>query len=340
MSSDTHHSLRPGTNGDSVGICFGCGDSLRPLAASLRPLPVHCELSLPMPSKPRPARRARLAYVALIGLGAALSLCLLGASGHQAPARPPTVVVGAANPRTTSTGKQQRWHKPEVRVTLDPSVEMLGDGATDAVRAAFGTWLGAGAQLPSLVLENASSYGKAEHDGVNRVLASSIDIEGHKHDLAVTRSYVDDATGEILEADIIINLDYPFADVGAQGAKSSDDKGKDSDKQGQEPACEEQYDLPSIATHEVGHFFGLSEDWDESDTTMYYDTPVCDTVKRQLHPQDTQAMEGLYAGGFKSDEPGAACAISQGAGGRDGAWGLLLAWVATVRRVRRRKMRG
>ncbi|MBI5536257.1 MAG: hypothetical protein HY898_26280 [Deltaproteobacteria bacterium] len=302
------------------------GESLRPVAVTLRPESSPSLAPAAPASEQKPLRTTRLLPRLFTRLMAAASLLMLGAAAHEQPRTAPTAVLGAATPRVTSTGKAQRWQQRDVRVTLDPSIEALGPGAMDAVRGAFGTWISAGAKLPSLVLENAASEGKAERDGVNRVIAAPIDIPGHKHDLALTRSYVDDATGEILESDIIINLEYPFASVASH-----------SDEQEEEVSCQEQYDLPSIATHEAGHFFGLGEDWSETNTTMYFDTPVCDTLKRQLHPQDTQAIEGLYAEGFKGEDPGASCAMSTGQQSSAGAAALLGALVAALAIRRARK---
>jgi len=219
-------------------------------------------------------------------------------------------------------GKTQHWVKPPV-VTFDPSLADLGDGAPDAVRAAFGTWLGAGA--PGVTFANATTRGLLAADGVSRVMAGRIPIAGHEHDLAVTVSYADDATGNIVEADLIFNTQYAFGEV------------DDDDSPGK---CKT-YDTQSVATHEAGHFFGLSEDRDDTTTTMYQLTRPCDPYKRKVYEPDRAAIGSLYSASESSSVKAKACSVAgtPGAPGSATASAGFLAGLALAARRRRRTAR-
>ena len=93
--------------------------------------------------------------------------------------------AASSEPRTTDTGAPEKWTEG-MTLVLDPSLETLGPGATDAVRVALGTWLSEVAHLPNVSFEVATSPGVAALDGTNRVLAGPITTAGQENDLAYT----------------------------------------------------------------------------------------------------------------------------------------------------------
>ena len=190
----------------------------------------------------------------------------------------PRMVWAGAEPRQTKTGLPERWVQPGVVVVLDPSLEDLGPGATDAIKAGMGTWVADVPGIPSVAFESALDARGAAYDGKSVVSAGPITIAGHEKDLAVTITYASDETGDIIEADIVFNTRYAWA---AMPAPKS--------------ACFTTYDIGAVATHESGHFFGLSEDWDDREATMFVTTEPCDVHKRVLTPNDTDAITLLYA---------------------------------------------
>jgi len=190
----------------------------------------------------------------------------------------PRMVWADAEPRRTETGLPERWAEPGVVVVLDPSLSDLGPGATGAIKEAMGTWVSDVAGIPSIVFENATVPRGVKYDGKSVISAGPITIPGHEKDLAVTVTYASDETGDIIEADIVFNTRYAFAAMPAPGA-----------------TCSKTYDIGAVATHESGHFFGLSEDWDDHAATMFVTTAACDAHKRVLTAGDTSSIAALYA---------------------------------------------
>jgi hypothetical protein len=220
-------------------------------------------------------------------------------------------------------------------VTVDDQVARLGSGAIEGVEAAFVAWMQSGADVPVVTIEFATGLTvPMQPDGVNAIVVGPISIPGHVNDLAVTVGFSDTKTGEIVEADIIINEKYAIDSlpVGVESAapvantkhdpshdrhgkeENDDDHDGDSFDYDREPqavvpsctgdperglACGGRYDLESIVAHEVGHFYGLGEDKNDGLATMYYCTSQCETHKRSLEPDDTSVMRQVYADGYE-----------------------------------------
>ena len=229
-----------------------------------------------------PAVRHALAVAGCVALvGAALG----GSRRTHLPVAEPVahVVSGTAGIRTTKSGKNERWADGRVTIVIDGSVRSLGESADDAVKAAFGAWAASDASLPAMMFDVRDEHGHAARDGVNRVLVAPITIPGHEKDVAITIAYANDATGEIVEADILLNAAYPFRAL----SEASDDS-----KQGED--CDHRYDVQNVMTHESGHFFGLGEDMADLKASMYFRSAPCETHKRNLTESDRGPMASLY----------------------------------------------
>lgn len=265
----------------------------------------------------RPAESRKRAWALL--LGAALSVALCGAARHELSER----ASGAAKPKLTENGSIERWGKSEVTITIDDSVREAGPEAVEAVQSAFGNWLVSGAELPRMKF---ASGGAAKSqlmtpDGKNTVSYAEIDIPGHKKDLALTITFLDPKTGRIQEADIVINTRHGFK---SQKALT---------------ACGGEYDLESVMSHEVGHFFGLGEDTEDDSTTMFYVTRACDVKKRELKEPDKTSMMLLYSGPGDAEEEEATqggCSIGERPNGSGSLFwlGALGALTLVARRTR------
>lgn len=310
-------------------------DSLRPVACSTPAQPTSLPTDSPRLDATRKARLSNGLLNALAGVATAVLV-----AGFAAPPRrgatPQAPHAAAPAVKKSADGNAVRWHAPSLALTLDPSLGSLGPGAKDAVRKALGAWLQSDSQLPQVTFDDGNNVpGTVAMDGVNRVLAGPIDLPGHENDLALTTTYSDSETGAILEADIVFNTRHAFFDAGT-GSASGDgeaDSAKASgnhDEHASNGACEGRYDLQNIATHEMGHFFGLGEDYTEQRATMFVSSRPCETSKRQLFSTDSAAIDQLYQGGLGQNQPGVACSTVAAGGYRVGWQGVAAALAAVL----------
>ncbi len=244
------------------------------------------------PKRPEKRRRLGIALFALLVPSVALALGL----NHESPRRAPVPYInGAPQPKETQSGNRERWATPAVRIHVDDSVNALGTGALEAVHLAFGTWVASGAALPAMTFDTTSGTQLSlKPDGKNSVLLAPIDLPGHKSDLAITISFVDQTSGQIVEADVVLNAKKAYALLDGtpkSSAAQQDDEGEDS---AEVPGCSGVYDVQNVVTHEAGHFFGLDEDRDDSGSTMYFKTGKCEIRKRDLSPPESVVMADLY----------------------------------------------
>lgn len=98
--------------------------------------------------------------------------------------------------------------------------------------------------------------------------------------VAKTKVWYDEATGEILEFDMVLDSDREW--------------GIDPDGEG--PESISSYDIRNIVTHEVGHTLGLVDvnDEDYAHLTMYYQSEPGSTVKISLENWDIAGLYELY----------------------------------------------
>jgi hypothetical protein len=268
----------------------------------------------------------------LAGTIACLALAVFGARRRStAPHRPQLdaqVVSGRAGLRKTPSGDDERWSQGPVTVVVDPTLAAASPTARDAIVAAFGAWMSTSASLPQVTVDISSTPGEAVQDGVNRLVLAPITVPGHESDLAITISYADSSTGQLLEADTIFNSAYPWASI-------------DTAEVGDDPStCGRRYDLQNVATHEAGHFFGLGEDYQDTTTTMYVSSRPCQTSKRVLTATDVSVISGLYAGSSPAAAASCGAHIARSSETNDGALAAsCLLGCAAARRLRRRQQR-
>lgn len=313
--------------------------SLRSTAATLAPddaAPRPTLSSLKPAEKHAPRRRlwffAALPAVCLgVGLGSAV-----GRAGHVTS----EVRSGSPGYRSTPSGKQMHWQKPAVTVYLDDSLKRLGPTGGDAVMQAFGQWVASDPRLPNLSFDTGKTSAEPKQDGLSTVSYAPIKLAGHERDVAITVTYSSDQTGEILEADVVLNALYPIGTLTAKlpqkdGAATEKKSERDDDEHAAKSMndeavdCQNRYDAQNVATHEAGHFFGLGEDMTERQATMFLRVDECETHKRVLSATDTQAITTLYAQNqdpVTTTGPGAKGCSFGASGADDPIWisGLLL----------------
>jgi hypothetical protein len=256
--------------------------------------------------EPGPERKPVFKFIALGAVSAVIAVA--GAAGvshlRARPAPVMQIVSGSPVLKKSADGDNVRWHAQKTTVYLDASLDQVGNQAREAVQLGFGTWLSSGAKLPGLSFDSTkgAQFG-SKPNGKSEIMYGPITIKGHENDLALTITFSDPDTGEVLEADMIFNSTHPFALLSStsQDDDSAGPTRPASMGMGQPASCQGKYDLQSVATHEVGHFFGLGEDYDVKTATMYYTTGRCETNKRVLQSSDETTMSALYVAGGSSD---------------------------------------
>jgi hypothetical protein len=231
--------------------------SLRSSAATVAPedqAPVSAQ-----PSVKRARKRRIWGAAALATLVGAVCAGVLG-SDHVSP----HVHSGSPGYRMSKSGKPQSWRKKALTVYLDGSLEKLG--AKEAVMQAFGHWVESDQRLPDISFDSGPTSAEPKRDGKSTVSFARITAPGHERDLAITMTYSDDESGEIVEADIVLNSIYAVGVLKAredtwQRSRGDDDDGDDRRSAGtmndESEDCQNRYDVKNITTNEAGHIFCL-----------------------------------------------------------------------------------
>jgi hypothetical protein len=281
------------------------------------------------PSPPQPPRRgARGKLWALAGLAAVAGV--LGTSWLRSPTHVSSRVHGGSpGYKQSPTGKDLHWEKKALTVYLDDSLQKLGPNAGEAVMQAFGQWVASDTRLPDLSFDTGKTSTVPKHDGKSTVSYGRITAPGHEHDVAITVTYANDQTGEIIEADVILNSLYPMGVLTPKPTAQlhSDDESSSSGKSMHDREesldCKNRYDTQNVTTHEAGHFFGLGEDPVERRATMFQTIDQCETHKRVLANTDIGALGTLYAKSADPEEAKAgarACSFGGVPQSRDALW--------------------
>jgi hypothetical protein len=302
---------------------------------------------------PKPGRRklwffAALSVIVGVAGGSVLS------SGHGLVAA--DVRSGSPGYKKTPQGKDLHWAQKALTVYLDDSLSHLGPGANEAVMQAFGQWVASDQRLPDLSFDTGQISSVPKQDGKSTVSYGRITAPGHEHDVAITVTYATDQTGEIVEADIVLNSLYPMGVLTAKTPAPTNQAKTDhhDDEQGntqgsssksmhaddESSDCRNRYDAQNVTTHEAGHFFGLGEDLVEKRATMFQSIDHCETHKRLLAITDVAAVTTLYAASADAEEAKAgprACSFGKGPGGPGSA--LLSAGIFAAALLRRRRAR-
>jgi predicted Zn-dependent protease with MMP-like domain len=229
--------------------------------------------------------------------GAALVLAAIGAPDAHA------FVV-----KKTSKGELVHWDERTVDYTFDPSVDRNVQDAVTATTQAMSSWSGT-VGAPALQGHPASAVvdapTKPGFDQKNAVFFMPDGYAPAGRALAITVLTYDNASGRILDADIIVNGAYKFAvlpdaaDIANQqrltaGAHPSN---TDGISHVDEPAASADtvYDLHHVVAHELGHSLGMSDEMERKSSLMYRYSSPNDTSLRAPATDDIEGLAELYS---------------------------------------------
>ncbi|PWK07879.1 matrixin family metalloprotease [Tumebacillus permanentifrigoris] len=137
-----------------------------------------------------------------------------------------------------------------------------------AISTACAQWNNAGAG--GLVYQSSFEHSLTSYPMQNNSNDLTRGTRGDKY-LMNTATLVSSSTNKIVEADIDINVSYPFANDGSSG----------------------NYDIGGNVTHELGHLLGLEHTTD-TEATMYGTSTMGETKKRTLEQDNKNGILYLY----------------------------------------------
>ena len=218
--------------------------------------------------------------------------------------------------KQTEQGATVRWHRPSVVLRVDPSIDAFFKGmpVRTVIEEAALAWRHIEG-VPDLLI-NEGVPGPMGFDADNSASNGVYlirDWELAESSLAVTVATYESRSGKMVDTDILVNANHPFADMP-----------EDEEPQQKSRA----YDLRGVMTHEMGHVLGLGESYDVRMATMWPNISRGETHQRDLDPDDESGVQVAYAGGMLSEtEPVGGCAgssvvIARGRSG--GRWPLLI----------------
>ena len=261
--------------------------------------------------------------------GAALVLAAFGAPDAHA------FVV-----KKTAKGQLVHWDERTVDYTFDPSVDQNVQDAVAATTHAMSSWSGT-VGAPELQGHAASTVveppTKPGFDSKNGVFFMADGYAPAGRALAITVLTYDNASGRILDADIIVNGAYKFAVLGApvdsknaQLATGAHPSNTDGISHVDEPATSTDtvYDLHHVVAHELGHSLGMNDELERHDSLMYRYSSPNDASVRAPATDDIEGLAELYS--TKLEASGNGCGNATVAPKKPSLAASHLAMVATL----------
>lgn len=199
----------------------------------------------------------------------------------------------------TGGGELVRWRRGRVEWTVDRSVREV-PGASGAVAAAVLAWTERGG-APTLVSGPPDASIEPGLDGKNTISYARDGFAPAGDALAVTIVSFDDRTGEVLDADIVMNGKYEFESFAP-----------DAEVLPQRFATGvATYDVGRVVAHEMGHALGLSDERNRSEALMYPFVPRSRALGALPVTDDLAGLATLYgsseAAGSSEGGEGAGC---------------------------------
>jgi hypothetical protein len=209
--------------------------------------------------------------------------------------------------KRTTRAKLVHWEERTVDYTFDPSVEASVPDAVGATSRAMVSWSGT-VGAPELQGHAATTVvgapTKPGFDQKNGVFYMANGYAPAGNALAITVLTYDNASGRILDADIVINGSYNFAVLGdtmtavpadkhVVGAQPTYTDGISHVDEG--PSLDTVYDLHHVVAHELGHSLGMDDETERRDALMYCYSSPNDATMRAPASDDIAGLAELYS---------------------------------------------
>lgn len=234
--------------------------------------------------------------------------------------------ASAYDVKHTPGGKLMYHGTSSVTFVVNPSVDDAAEGGSAAAAAAVAAWNGI-PYAPSMSSHVGNAAPEPTYDGVNTILYMPDGYEPAGDALAVTVTTVDDATGEILDTDIVINGRHRFAvlPAGAVAAEGTMQPTDGAGHGGDDDARHARFDLQHVLVHEVGHSLGLADVQDDSTDVMYAMSAPGSASGRAPTSDDAAGVESIYS---QEDQgaPRTGCEASVAGRGRGRSLGAPGSW--------------
>ena len=195
--------------------------------------------------------------------------------------------AGAHSEQRLAGGHAVRWHRSAVTFMVDPTM-FDRDTLRDPVRVvsqAADVWRGNG-HVPRFDVRVGAvgepGYDPARSDNVSGIALYRRNFPQRfdRAVLALTLLTRNSATGEIVDADVIVDAERNrFAELSGAAMLGL-------------PAAPNDYQ--NVITHEFGHVLGLVEDPDHPDATMYPSSQPGEVTKRALAAVDRESAARAY----------------------------------------------
>lgn len=224
-----------------------------------------------------------------------------------------TSAASAYSVKKTSHGDLVHWEVDTVSFTIDPSVDANVSSGEEATKTAMQSWSGtAGAPDIQVTSNDKSSPTAPSFDRKNGVFYAAGGYEPAGRALAITVLTYDNASGKILDADVVFNGSYQFRVLGLQqldSAKLPTLAGNKTDVVSHEDEADEGdldsiYDLHHVVAHELGHSLGMNDEMGRKDALMYRYTAPNDASLREPASDDLTGLAELYENSPKSSDQG------------------------------------
>jgi hypothetical protein len=210
----------------------------------------------------------------------------------------------------TRSGKVVRWQSASIELTISPSIDAVAPGARHALEIALEGWSHT-PHAPKVVLKNGTASQKPGNDGTNLVYYAPEGFVPAGRALAVTLLTFDEATGQIVDADIVINGRRGLELLAASAEASPGAHPVSTEGGSQHDDEDAAFDLAHVFAHETGHALGLSDEPTNTAALMYPFTMPGDASHREPAADDAAGIAEAYAAPppDTSTPPHAGCSV-------------------------------